>query len=139
MKHYISLITITIVSIFFSACQLDTTDQFDLDVEKTLKSKKWYSIDNVSKDYTIAEFSDSKATVYYYENSSFTNQTGSKEYGITYYKDSKKIRLSDEYGDHECEYISCDDDNWMVITCDADIPVLKGWTTRSAAVSHMPK
>jgi hypothetical protein len=138
MKFFTLIITVIFTSIFFNGCKLDTTDQFDVKVEDTLKSAKWYSIDNVSEKYTITEFSDSKVTESYYEDSSFSSLLYTKEYGISY-KDNNSITLIDEYGEHSCKFTECDDDNWMIITCEADIPKLKGWSTRSAAVNHLPR
>jgi hypothetical protein len=138
MKNFILILTIIFTSIIFNGCDVDTTDQFDVKVEDTLKSTKWYSIDNISEKYTIADFSDSKVTESYYEDSSFSSLLYTKEYNISY-KEGNKLSLFDEYGEHSCEFIECEDDNWMVITCEAGIPRLQGWSTRSAAVNHLPR
>ena len=137
MKKITVVLTAIFLAIFFSGCELDTTDQFDIDKKEILTSSRWYDIDKNADTYTISRFTDGTVVQDFYTDASFREIAYTKHYTIDYSGD--RIYLTDEYGRHICKYSSCEDDDWMVISCDADQPYVKGWKTRSQAASHTPR
>ena len=133
----VSIILISMVSsiILFNSCDLDTTDQFDkVDKRDTLTSSRWYYIDKNADEYTVANFTDNSVNQDFYTDAGFREIAYTKHYTIDYSGDT--IYLTDEYGKHTCKYNSCQNDDWMTITCDADQPYIMGWRTRALAAEN---
>jgi len=138
MKN-ISIVLTIIMSIFFVGCDLSSSDDFkEKDVKSILTSNNWYYIDKYTDKYTLANFTDESVDEEHYTDSSFTTVDYTEHYSIKY--NGEKIYLTDDNGvEHTCSYTSCEDDNWMIISCDGGQPYIQGWTTKSLASSHAAK
>jgi len=135
MKKITIAATAALLSIIFTGCDMDTTDEFNIDKKEILTSNKWYFIDNNSQIYTIADFYDNKIIKKVYTDSSFNDIAYSKSYDVTYNNDT--LYLTDEYGKHECKYSSCENNDWMEINCDkSNTTYVKGWSSTEKARSH---
>ena len=130
----LTVLLISLFAIIFSGCDLDTTDQFKVDKKEILTSHEWFDADKYGEIYTVSSFTDNLVVQKFYEDQSFSSVSYVKRYAIDYNND--KIILTDEYGKHLCEYNSCENDNWMAITCE-DVPYIKGWSKKSEALSSI--
>ena len=137
MKKLLILFTMT-MSVFFIGCDLGNSNKFEEPNKRDiLTANNWYYIDNNADDYTIVKFTDNRVLQDFYTDSSFREIAYTKTYNVDYAGD--KIYLTDEYGKHTCKYNSCQNNEWMVITCDADQPYVKGWKTRALASEKSAK
>jgi len=134
MKKVLILILVTASSIYFSGCDLDNSSDFEsVDSRDILTANDWYYIDPNADEYTVANITDNMITQDFYTDSSFSEVAYTKQYKIEYEDDT--LYLTDEYGEHICKYNSCENNEWMMITCDANQPFVKGWSTRALAAA----
>jgi hypothetical protein len=135
MNRYITILVTLAVGIMFNGCNLDTTDQFNQKSSKeVLTSNVWYYIDKPAEQYIISEFTNNRVTQNHYEDGSFSNLLYKKKYTATYH--GNIIYLNDEYGEHVCDYTTCENKEWILVSCDAGTVYIEGWKTKGLAFSH---
>jgi len=138
MNRYISLLMTIVVPIMFTNCEFDTTDQFDEKSSKEiLTSNVWYYADTPADKYIMSEFTAYRLSQNVYEDASFSNVIYSKKYTVQYNGDI--LYLQDEYGQHVCNFTTCQNHDWIAISCDGGTVYIEGWRTKSLALSHSAK
>ena len=127
-----------ILIVFFSACQgivNNNTDEGFLEksAKEFLDQNIIYYVDSSENQYIKYFFKNNYIIAYRYETKEMRKLKSMQTYEI-YYNSDTELTVIDKNSTKECSFITCENDNYIVISCDDKKILLRGWRTLKEAI-----
>ena len=130
IKKYVYLLA-AVTAITLTAC--DDNNNFDKNAKELLNNRVIYFADSSSETYKKYAFEDNKLTIYSYKDKDMKELKDTQSYSL-YYDNDKFTAISSKDGKENCKITTCENDDYVFVSCDDNDIFVRGWDTKSQAL-----